>query len=255
MPDRPTKPRAHGVTHVLDKGMPLPMLESYMQSVAEYVDVWKFGWGTAYIDPEVGAKIAHLAAHDIRACPGGTLLEIAWLQQRVDDFFLWVKRVGFTAVEVSNGATAMPLDEKHALIGRARDSGLEVIAEVGSKNPAEHARPEQWVDEIRSDVEAGAAWIVAEGRESGTVGLYESDGHVRTELVRAIEDAVGSTPVIYEAPQRSQQAWLIRTLGPGVNVGNIALTEVMSVESLRRGLRADTIGLGASSCSLRKAPR
>ncbi len=249
MPSRSDKPRNTGVTHVLDKGMPLDELRAKMPSVAEYIDVWKFGWGTAYLDPEVDEKIDVLLAHGIRPCPGGTLLEIAWLQHRSAEFFKWVRSVGFPAVEVSNGATALPMDEKHTLIRTARELGFTVFAEVGSKFATHAATPERWVEEIRRDIEAGADWIVAEGRESGTVGLYEANGQVRTQLVEAIESAADGARIIYEAPQRSQQSWLIRSVGPQVNIGNVTLTEVMSVESLRRGLRADTIGIGASQCS------
>ncbi len=246
-PARPTKPRLTGVTHVLDKGMTLTQLDATMASTAEYIDVWKFGWGTAYLDPEVRDKIRRLRHHNIQACPGGTLLEISWLQRRADGFFDWVEDVGFTAVEVSNGATAMPIDEKRSLIRLAADRGLDVLAEVGSKSPDANVIPEQWIDEIGGDIDAGARRVVAEGRESGTVGLYEPDGRVRTDLVAALEAAVDGTRIIYEAPLRTQQAWLLRTIGPSVNLGNITMAEVLSVESLRQGLRADTIGLGTAS--------
>lgn len=242
-PPRTTKPRSSGITHVLDKGMPAPHLAALMPSVAQFVDVWKFGWGLSYSDPEIEEKLRVLKQAGIKGCPGGTLLEIANRQNRASEFFDWAAAVGFACVEVSNGATGMSAETKRELITEARDRGFEILAEVGSKDPADHATAAQWVDEIRSDFAAGAQWIVAEGRESGTVGMYESDGQVRTELVKEIEASVDSSRVIYEAPRRSQQAWLIRTIGPRVNLGNIAVSEVPSVESLRLGLRTDTIGI------------
>lgn len=219
-------------------------IRDLMPSIAGFTDLWKFGWGLAYLDPEVSQKIAELRQHGIRACPGGTLTEIASQQGRVTEYFQWARDVGFSMIEVSSGATGLSADVKARLIGDASDYGFEVLAEVGSKDPESEADPEQWAREIVRDIAAGANWIVAEGRESGTVGLYESDGGIRAEVVEAIEAAAGDCGVVYEAPQRAQQAWLLRTLGCGVNLGNIPVADVMAVESLRLGLRTDTIGLG-----------
>jgi phosphosulfolactate synthase len=241
--DRPAKPRRSGVTHALDKGCALETTQALMRSIGEFLDVWKFGWGTAYIDPAVEPKVAELSRNDVMACTGGTLLEIAWLEGRTEEFFDYAAGVGFACVEVSNGATHMPADHKHELIARARERGFEVMAEVGSKDPADPVAPRQWVAEVAADIEAGASWVLAEGRESGTVGLYERDGSVREELVAALQGLPNPTPVIFEAPQRAQQAFFLRHIGPTANLGNIALDDVMSVEALRRGLRADTMGL------------
>ncbi|MDW3177561.1 MAG: phosphosulfolactate synthase [Acidimicrobiia bacterium] len=252
-PARAPKPRSSGLTHVLDKGMPLEQLRSYMLSVAGFIDIWKFGWGTAYLDPEVTGKILELRSHDIRACTGGTLLEIAWQQQRSAEFFDWASAVGFTTLEVSNGATTMASGAKRSLIAEAARRGFEVLAEVGSKDPANYASPSQWIGEIEADLDAGAAFVVTEGRESGTVGIYERDGQVREDIVTSIEALPDREKIIYEAPLRSQQAWLMRHIGPNVSVGNIVLSEVMSVESLRLGLRADTIGIADSACPAARA--
>lgn len=242
-PDRPAKPRGVGLTHALDKGCALDAARAAMTSIGEFVDVWKFGWGTAYVDPAVAPKVAELAAHGVVACTGGTLLEIAWLQGRTAEFFEFATGVGFPAIEVSNGATHLPGERKRALIGQARDLGFVVMAEVGSKDPADPVAPGAWVEEVAADLEAGAHWVIAEGRESGTVGLYERDGSVREPLVDALQTLSDPSRVIYEAPQRAQQAFLIRRLGPNVNLGNIPLDDVMSVETMRRGLRADTLNL------------
>jgi phosphosulfolactate synthase len=243
-PPRPLKPRVVGITHVLDKGSSLATVHATLAAFAEFVDIWKFGWGTSYLDRELGDKVMALDHHGVRACTGGTLLEVAWLQDKADEFFDWVVAAGFHCVEVSNGATEMPTTAKRALIRTALDRGLDVLSEVGSKNPEHQASPQQWVEEILEDLAAGALWVVAEGRESGTVGLYDADGDVRRDVVEAIERGVDGARLIYEAPRRSQQAWLIRHLGPNVNLGNILVDEIASVESLRLGLRADTIGVG-----------
>jgi len=242
LPERSKKPRCRGLTHVLDKGCTLLMAHEVLSSVAGIIDIWKFGWGTAYLDPAVRPKVAALHAARVKACTGGTLLEVAWLQGRTEEFFEFAADVGFDCVEVSDGATAMQLQEKRELITRARELGFVVMAEVGSKDPTRMVAPADWHDEIEGDVAAGANWIVTEGRESGTVGLYDKNGEVRHSLLEVLEHSVYASRIIYEAPQRAQQSFLIRHLGSEVSLGNIALDEVMSLEALRLGLRADTLG-------------
>ena len=238
---RAAKPRRSGITHVIDTGTPLATMAAVLDDHGSLVDVWKFGFGTAYVDGAVGAKIELLGGHDVSACPGGTLLEAAWRQGRSDEFFDWAGRVGFGCVEVSRGATGMPAGSKRGLIARARDLGFEVFSEVGSKDPGAAAVPSEWVDEGRADLDCGARWLVAEGRESGTVGLYAADGSVRADLVEALARLGEDAPVVYEAPLRQQQAWLVNHLGANVNLANIAPSEVLGVEALRNGLRSDTL--------------
>jgi phosphosulfolactate synthase len=243
LPPRPAKPRAVGLTHVLDKGLPAAELPGRLATAGRFVDVWKFGWGTAYLDPGVETKVQMLAEHDIRACVGGTLLEVAWSQDKVAEFFVWAAALGFACVEVSRGAVPMPLDEKRDLIRRAGDSGagFTVVSEVGAKDPAASAHASDWADEVSGDLAAGAALVLTEGRESGTVGLFRADGSVRSDLVEALVGSVGLSRLVFEAPRKDQQAWLIRRFGADVNLGNVAPAEVLALEALRLGLRADTI--------------
>ncbi len=237
---RTSKPRRDGITHVIDKGTPLAAINELLEAHGPLIDVWKFGFGTAYVDDAVGAKVQLLRGHEVRACPGGTLLEAAWWQGRSEEFFEWAGHVGFDCVEVSRGATGLPASSKRGLIATACDQGFEVFAEVGSKDPDEPALPSEWLEEARSDLDCGARWLVAEGRESGTVGLYAADGSVRADLVEALA-RLDDAPVVYEAPLRQQQAWLVNHLGANVNLANIAPSEVLGVEALRNGLRSDTL--------------
>lgn len=243
LPRRSQKPRFVGLTHVIDKGLPLADLESRLAGMSEYVDVWKLGFGTAYLDRTVEEKVATLAAAGVRACLGGTLLEVAWAQGRAEECLNWAGEAGFASVEVSNGSCGMPLEAKRRLIAAAsRD--FVAVSEVGSKNPATPVSASSWAQEMLGDLEAGATWVLAEGRESGTVGIYHSDGRVREDLAETLVSAVGLRWVAFEAPRAAQQAWFVRRFGPAVNLGNIAPGDVLSVESLRLGLRADTFGLG-----------
>jgi phosphosulfolactate synthase len=241
LPARSGKPRSAGITMVLDKGMPILWVEPLLALVAGFVDVWKMGWGTAYLEPGIADKVDLLGRHGICASVGGTLLEIAWAQGRAQACLDWASEVGFPCVEVSNGSVGMSAHTKAQLIAQAARRFV-VLSEVGSKDPRARAVPAAWADEVSRDLDAGATWVVAEGRESGTVGLYEPDGSVRESLVDALV-AVSPDRILFEAPRKDQQAWLIRRLGPDVNLGNVAPTEVMGLEALRLGLRADTIGL------------
>ncbi|PJG47141.1 phosphohydrolase [Sphingobium sp. LB126] len=243
LPARSTQPRTTGITHILDKGSTTADIRAILTSAARYIDIWKFGFGTSYVDPAVPAKIALLKAAGIKTCTGGTLLEIAWLRGRVDGFFEFAAERGFDCVEVSDGATDIPFHDKLALIERANALGFEVLSEIGSKDPTKRLSSAEWVSQLETDAQAGARWIVIEGRESGTVGLYDEYGKIRNDILHAITRSRFANKLIFEAPQRAQQAFLIREFGPEVNLGNILLGDVISLETLRLGLRADTLQL------------
>jgi phosphosulfolactate synthase len=241
VPPRARKPRRGGVTHVLDKGLPAADAARLLDVCGEFVDVWKFGWGTAYLDPGLAEKLAVLREHGVLACTGGTLLEVAWQQGVVEQYLAWAEGLGFPCVEVSCGVAPMRPAEKQALIGAAAERFV-VLAEIGSKDPDAAVSPAAWAADAAADRDAGATWVVTEGRESGTVGLFRADGDVRADVATAVVDAVGVECAVFEAPRKDQQAWLIRRYGPDVNLGNIAPAEALGVEALRLGLRADTFG-------------
>lgn len=243
LPDRPSRPRDRGITHVLDKGRDLAGLRSVLAAAGPYVDVWKFGWGTAYLDRDLDAKLDVLRSEGITSCTGGTLLEVAWVRDRVGEFLEFVTAAGFDAVEVSDGSVDMGGGRKSELVKRVRHEGFTVFAEVGRKTRDAPVTVDDWSAEAVADLEAGADWIVTEGRESGTVGLFRADGSVRDDLVDGLIERCGAERLLFEAPRPAQQGWLINRLGPDVNLGNVALDEILGVEALRLGLRADTIGL------------
>ena len=242
LPSRASKPRAEGLTHVIDRGLPLTTLRSLLDLAGPHVDFVKFGWGTAYVSRHIRAKVEACREAGVQACPGGTLLELAAAQGKVAEFAFWVAALGMETVEVSEGTVGLEPEAKRRLI-RSLAADFRVLAEVGSKDPDVPVRPADWVEHMVGDLEAGASYVVAEGRESGTVGLYRPGGEVREPLVEAILAAVPAGRIIFEAPARAQQAWLIRRVGPDVNLGNVPPDEILSVETLRRGLRIDTVEL------------
>jgi phosphosulfolactate synthase len=234
-----SKPRSVGVTHVLDKGLPLPQLRGLLETAGEYVDIWKLGWGTAYLDRQLVPKIRLLEQHGVRACLGGTLLEIAWAQGRADNCLDWAHAMGFPMVEVSRGVMPLGQQDKSRLIRRASER-FTVVSEVGLKDERHQLPADEWGKEAARDLDSGALLVVAEGRESGTVGVYAADGSVRDEVVGTLVSVAGVERILFEAPGKDQQAWFIKQFGADVNLGNIVAQDVLGLEALRLGLRADT---------------
>ncbi len=239
LPGRPAKPRCAGITHVLDKGMPIPLLAPYLAQRAPFIDYLKIGWGTAYIDPSIQDRIALCTSLGIHVCPGGTLFEVCAAQGRLHEFLRWAEGLGLTTIEISNGLELMSQQEKSTLI-RGISKDFAVLAETGAKSADAQVDPAAWAAEMEADLDAGAAMVVAEGRESGTVGLYQRDQAVRSDLLGTLTARIPLERLILEAPNKSQQVWLIEYLGPGVNLGNVPIEEVLPLETSRLGLRADT---------------
>ena len=241
LPARATKPRGIGITHVLDRGLPLGQSADLLAMSDSYIDVWKLGWGISYLDPTLPGKLELLARHGVLASPGGTLLEIAWVQGRAMEFLSWARSCGFPCVEVSAGTVAMDPAAKQELIAEAARHFI-VLAEVGPKDPGVLLTPAQWARALASDLEAGATWVLAEGRASGTAGIYDPSGAVREDVVNALVSVAGPDFLVFEAPRESQQAWFVRRFGPDVNLANVAPVEALGLETLRLSLRADTYG-------------
>jgi phosphosulfolactate synthase len=239
LPARAAKPRGNGITHVLDRGIPLGQSADLLAMTAPFADVWKLGWGISYLDPNLDAKLGLLAGHGVLASPGGTLLEIAWAQGRAAAFLDWARSCGFPCVEVSAGTVPMPAAAKQELIAEAARHFI-VLAEVGPKDPGVLLTPQQWVQAASGDLDAGATWVLAEGRASGTVGIYDRAGAVREEVVAALVSVAGPGSIVFEAPREAQQAWFVRRFGPDVNLANVSPGDVLGLETLRLSLRADT---------------
>ncbi len=239
LPELPLRPRTRGITHVLDKGIPVGAMADHLASHVDFVDIWKFGWGTAYAERHLAKKLELLREHEVTACLGGTLLEIAWAQGKADVCLDWAWSVGFAGVEVSRGIVPMGTDEKQELIAIAAER-FTVFAETGYKSADRILLPAEWHQEITGDLEAGARFVVAEGRESGTVGVYDAEGKPRLDIIEAAISGAGLARTIFEAPRKDQQAWFINTHGPDVNLGNVAPDDLLPLQTLRLGLRADT---------------
>jgi phosphosulfolactate synthase len=244
LPARAAKPRSSGITHVLDSGLTPEGTRAFLGQAGHLVDIVKVGWGIGYIDPQLSTKVSTCTEHGCPVSLGGTLFEVAAIQDRVGELRDWALSVGMTHIEVSNGLRALTASRKHALV-RELSADFVVLAETGAKEGNYPPTPAEWAEEMTRDLDAGASWVIAEGRESGTVGLYHADQGIREDLVSAILAWVPADKVIFEAPGKSQQAWFVRQFGADVNIGNVAPASVLALETLRLGLRADTVSVGA----------
>ena len=234
------KPREQGITHVIDRGMSVAEVDGLLEVAGDCVDVVKLGWGTAVVSGNLRPKLELYAARGIPVVLGGTLTEIAIRQGRVDGLIAWLRELGLRHVEISDGTITLDPEVKHELIKRLADE-FTVFAEVGSKDADFIMAPYIWVEQIERDLQAGAWKVIAEARESGTAGIYRANGEVRTGLIDEIAHAVDPERMIFDAPLQAQQVWLLKRFGTECNLGNIAPADVLSLETLRLGLRSDTV--------------
>jgi phosphosulfolactate synthase len=240
LPARSRKPRQDGLTHVIDKGMSLRDIEGLFETAADFVDIVKLGWGTSYVTRNLEEKIALYRSFETPVVCGGTLFEAAVARGKLDEYRSWLVERGLSHVEVSDGTIDLPRERKLELIADlARD--FVVLSEVGSKDSHVVYAPYQWVVWIREDLDAGAWKVVTEGRETGTAGIYRPSGDMRTGLIDEIVHEIEVSQVIFEAPGTHAQAWFVQRFGPEVNIGNVPPEEVIPLETLRLGLRADTL--------------
>lgn len=240
LPRRGGKPRERGLTHVLDKGLSLAEVDGLVEVCGDSVDVVKLGWGTALVTANLRPKLERYAAHGIPVCLGGTLTELALREQRLDGLVAWLKELGLRHVEVSDGTITLEPARKREIIARlAKD--FTVLSEVGSKDAATIMAPYRWVEAIAAELDAGAWKVVAEARETGTAGIFRPDGEVRMGLIDEIAHGVDVDRIVFEAPQRAQQVWFLERFGRDVNLGNIPPHDVLSLETMRLGLRSDTM--------------
>jgi phosphosulfolactate synthase len=238
---------------VIDRGLSVAEVDGLLEVVGDSVDIVKLGWGTALVSANLKPKLERYAAHGIPVVLGGTLTELAIKQGRVEGLVAWLHELGLRHVEVSDGTIALEPEVKSRLIHRLA-SEFTVLAEVGSKDADFIMAPYVWVEQIERDLEAGAWKVIAEARESGTAGIYRADGEVRTGLIDEIVHAVDAEKLIFEAPRREQQVWLLHKFGADCNLGNIVPNDVLSLETLRLGLRSDTVERFAHGPSPRGAP-
>jgi phosphosulfolactate synthase len=239
IPERTEKPRNSGLTMVMDKGLSLREAEDFMSVGSEYTDFVKLGFGTSILTPGIDKKIKMYKKSGVIPYFGGTLFEAFIIRNMFNEFVNFLDRFEIELVEVSDGSFDIEHERKLDYISRLSERGT-VISEVGSKKKEIIYTPDEWVAMMKSELNAGSVKVIAEARESGTIGIYNEDGSINNNLIGSISENVRIENVIWEAPIKSQQAWFVKHFGANVNLGNIAPSEIIPLESLRCGLRGDT---------------
>jgi len=239
IPVREQKPREEGLTMVMDKGLSMRQAEDLVEASGHLVDLVKLGFGTSFVTPNLKEKIRYYQKMKIRVYLGGTLFEAFVARGLFKEYRKLLDKFDLDTAEVSDGSITMSAKEKCGYISvLAKDH--TVLSEVGSKEEGILISPAKWVRMMQSELDAGSWKVIAEARESGTVGIYRPSGHAHTALVNRILSKIPARNILWEAPQKSQQVWFIKQIGANVNLGNIAPDDVIPLETLRLGLRGDT---------------
>lgn len=242
LPERTQKPRTHGLTMVMDKGMGLDDVRNFLSVAAPYVDIIKLGFGTAAVTSNLREKIKIYRDNNIPVYFGGTLFEAFLIRGQFEDYVNIVKDYGLEHVEVSDGSITIPHAEKCGYIEKLAKH-VTVLSEVGSKDAEHIIPPYKWIELMKAELQAGSSYVIAEAREAGNVGIYRGSGEVREGLVQEILTQIPARQIIWEAPQKAQQVYFLELLGANVNLGNLAPAEVIPLEAMRVGLRGDTFHL------------
>ena len=232
---------------VLDKGLGLETAESLMNISGEYVDYLKFGWGTSIVHERdiIKAKVQMYKDHDITPYTGGTLFELAYMNDKLEEFFTEAHDLGFPAIEISDGSTNINHDDKLDCIKRAKQEGFEVLSEVGKKNPEldKELTLEERIRYMQDELDAGSSLVIVEAREGGkNIGIFDKAGNAKEDEIDVILDKINPNKILWEAPNKDQQVFFILKLGNTVNLGNVSSDDITSLETLRQGLRGDTVG-------------
>ena len=242
MPDRLAKPRQSGLTMVMDKGLSTEEARNFMSVSYPHVDIVKLGFGTSYVSPNLREKIELYQSYKIPVYFGGTLFEAFLIRNQFEDYVRICKDYRLSYMEVSDGSITIPHTEKCGYIEKLTQYGT-VLSEVGSKDAAHIIPPYKWIELMRAELSAGSRYVIAEAREAGNVGIYRGSGEVREGLVQEILTQIPGDQIIWEAPQKAQQLYFLELVGCNVNLGNIAPSEVIPLETMRIGLRGDTFDL------------
>jgi len=239
IPERTQKPREKGLAMVMDKGLSTQEAANLCEIGGEYIDFVKFGFGTSLVSKNIKEKIKIYRSCGIRPYFGGTLFEAFLIRNMFDEYRRYVDEHQIDLVEISDGSMVLNHPKKCEYIHQLSKQ-YTVLSEVGSKEESIIITPAKWIKMMKNELEAGAFKVIAEARESGNVGIYRSNGSAHVVLINKILSAVDGDKIIWEAPNKSQQVWFVRLLGSNVNLGNIAPAEIISLETIRLGLRGDT---------------
>ena len=239
IPKRPKKPRTKGLTMIMDKGLSLNEAENMVVLKSELTDIVKLGFGTSLLTRYIDKKISLYKEAGIDVYTGGTLFEAFIVRNQIDDFYRLMDKLKLEMVEVSDGCIQMEHDKKCELIHKL-SKDYKVISEIGSKDESLTIEDDKWISYMKKELEAGSWKVIAEAREGGNVGMFETNGDIKEKLIKNITKDIDISNILWEAPLKKQQIWFINEFGANVNLGNISPNSIISLECLRLGLRGDT---------------
>jgi phosphosulfolactate synthase len=239
IPKRPEKPRTKGLTMIMDKGLSLNEAENMVVLKSELTDIVKLGFGTSLLTRYIDKKISLYKDAGIDVYTGGTLFEAFIVRNQIDDFYRLMDKLKLEMVEVSDGCIQMEHDKKCELIHKL-SKDFKVISEIGSKDESLTIEDDKWISYMKKELEAGSWKVIAEAREGGNVGVFETNGDIKGKLIKNITKEIDISNILWEAPLKKQQIWFINKFGANVNLGNISPNSIISLECLRLGLRGDT---------------
>jgi phosphosulfolactate synthase len=249
LPTRVKKNRSYGLTVIADFGTPVGELNHILSDYHSFIDFAKIGIGSAYVTPNLKRKIELYKEYHIQPYCGGTLFEKAFYQGKINDYLEFLKDLGIEWIEVSNGTLDIPLEKRLELVSQMKYF-FHVIGEVGSKEQLKVFTNTQWLEEVQALLNAGCEYIITEGRDSGTAGIYDSDGKVKEHLIHDFLKYTDVRKIIFEAPTPKQQMFFINHIGANVNLGNVKLQDILTLEAQRCGLRSETFFLEETKCIL-----
>ncbi|MCU9614734.1 phosphosulfolactate synthase [Caldibacillus lycopersici] len=249
LPKRTKKNRIYGLTSIADFGIPIGQLQSILEDYSSFIDIAKIGIGTAYVTPNIKEKIALYKEHNIKPYFGGTLFEKCFYQKKISEYIATLHALGIEWIEISTGTLNIPLPERLSLIRQLKEE-FHCIAEVGSKDANNTMSIADWKNELECLLNAGCEYVITEGRDSGTSGIYEKTGEIKSNLIQELIQDLDTKKIIFEAPTAKHQMYFINEIGPNVNLGNIKLQDVLILETERLGLRSETFFLEDLACKL-----
>ena len=239
LPDRTSQPREIGLTMMMDKGLSTRQMEDFLTVCSSYTDLIKFGFGTSLISKNIKEKVSLMKQVGIVPYLGGTMFELFYARNQITDYFKMVNELGIDTIEISDGSIILNHEEKCNLIYEY-SKNYSVLSEVGSKEEGILISPAKWIKMMANELQAGSWKVIAEGRESGSVGIFRPNGKPHTMLINKIISKINPDQILWEAPTKKQQTWFVNLFNQNVNLGNIAPNDVLPLETLRQGLRGDT---------------
>ena len=238
------KPRLTGITMMVDFHLPVGRLEDMLGLIGPYVDLIKIAVGTArlYRENYLAQKIRICEGYQVKPFIGGQFLEFVVANQGIQaapQFYTEAKRMGFSAVEVSDNCVPLSANQRKTLISQGVDAGLEIHGEIGSKDIKQSA--DDLISQAHDCLDAGADIVLVEAAE------LIINGNVQEHLISALEAEFSSEKVIYELPGPwingttvsdiyQMKKFLIERFGPDANIANVQPDDVFETEALRCGL-------------------